>query len=222
MYSNTFNGYVMPSRIWAGVSSSVTLWCGTDVLAPLIGVKVGATGSTQEAAQRVAKMLDCPANDRPKDAPNGICPDYTYNSHLGDDRAIRGSPQFNAGMESWAFFKKRTYVPANVIVALDVSHMLSPNDERFANLGDLITQNGGSRLFPRGGSVHRNKANILFHDGSVRHVKAFHPIDGNWVPTTANLANTELAEWMIRHKAATDSVTTIEQHRWKKGRPLPF
>src|SRR5687767_12682333 len=47
MYTNMYNQYTMPSRVWAG-SAKDNYWCGINVLGPLAGVRrIGNTGQSQ-------------------------------------------------------------------------------------------------------------------------------------------------------------------------------
>jgi len=238
MYSNFYRGYTMPSRTAPG-SAKNNYWCGINVLGPLAGVKqLENSGAAQQAAiDRIAKMLDCPATVR-TDPVAGVTftVDYTYNSNLGDDRAYDFPPTLaNPAYVLWASFKKRTQVPENVIVALDVNEQPGQDDERFGKLDDLVLTSGTGRPYPRGGRPHNNKANVLFHDGSVRLAKAFTPVGANYTPTgTIDFTTTELANWMILspgnlNSAATNygstnvpPVTDRSQNVWQKGRPLPF
>lgn len=231
IYCNTYKGYTLPSRVWSG-SSSANYWCGYDVLGPLMGVRrVGNTGaSQQDAIDRIAKVLNCPSVDRSKDPASIFVVDYTYNNSLGDDRSIKtladgsANPNYSSSQD-FATFKKWNQVPGNVIVALDANDQIGKDDERFANLADLTTGQGvgsATKPFPRAGHPHNNKANILFHDGSVHLAKAFTPVNGNNIPSTTDPASTELADWMIKAPAPTDSLSTIQNSRWAKGRPLPF
>ena len=223
IYTNLYNGYTMPSRIDGGSAQS-NYWCGVDVLGPLMGIKRnGTSGAAQLAAlDRIGKILNCPSVNRDKDVtPGTFIVDYTYNTNLGDDRAMKQLSSYSASFDPWACFKKRTQVPGNVLVALDNTDFISANDERFATLGDLTTASGSSRPYPRAGHPHQqNKANALFHDGSVYLLKAFAP-QGDPAPTTFNPATTQLEDWMIQAPRPTDSATTIETKRWAKGRPLP-
>jgi prepilin-type N-terminal cleavage/methylation domain-containing protein len=226
IYTNTFNGYTMPSRVWAGSAQS-NYWCGVDVLGPLMGIKrLNVTGSQLNALDRIAKILNCPSVVRDKDvSPGTFVVDYTYNTNLGDDRAIKfnadGSPNtagpYKPTYTPWAEFKKRAQVPGNVVVALDATDFITADDERFSDLGDLATASS-SRPYPRAGHPHQqNKANVLFHDGTVRFVKAFAP-NGNTAPTTLDPKTTELEDWMIR----APRPTALPDTTWNKGRTLPF
>jgi prepilin-type processing-associated H-X9-DG protein/prepilin-type N-terminal cleavage/methylation domain-containing protein len=222
IYSNTYKGYTLPSRIWSG-SGKNNYWCGVDVLGPLMGVKRGANEDQTSVLDRISKMLDCPAVQRDRvGTTSDFNIDYTYNSNLGDDRGQNEQDTSYASFHPWAFFKKRTQVPNNVIVALDLTDSPTKDDERFQNLGDLTTTNGTGRPYPRGGHPHNNKANVLFHDGSVRLAKAFAPVGNNFAPTTTDPNTTELADWMIVYPRPGDSQATIETKRWAKGRPIPF
>jgi prepilin-type processing-associated H-X9-DG protein len=80
-------------------------------------------------------------------------------------------------------------------------------------LSDLTTTNS-THPYPLGGNPQHGKANILFHDGSVRLAIAYEP---------TKTPNTQLEDWMIRYPNPTkDSASTIENNRWKKGREVPF
>jgi prepilin-type N-terminal cleavage/methylation domain-containing protein/prepilin-type processing-associated H-X9-DG protein len=218
LYAVAFKGYTMPST--AGKNSAQNFnWWGIEVLGAALGVnRYGTNGVSQtDAVDRLAKMLDCPAQIRDKDPGIVFTADYTYNSNLGDFRAH--DPALDEATrhdwEVWASFKKRVQVPGNVVVALDAAAMIGSNDDRFQSVADLTTTSGTSRPYPRAGRPHnKNKANVLFHDGSVRTVIAYDP---NRTP------NTELADWMIRYpNREKDSASTIENNRWNKGRELPF
>ncbi len=221
-YTVTYRGYVLPSRTWSG-SATNNFWCGINVLGPLFGVKQGAAGQ-QDAINRIARMLDCPTVDRQKDPGSGFSVDYTYNSNLGDDRSIVGSPGYSTGYENWAFFKKATQVPGNVIVAVDANDKIQADDERFSSVADLTWKKGYV------GWPHDRKANILFFDGVVRLANPWDKTATNpyvAVPASSETApvqhNPLLDDWMIRYpNQVSDSATTIRDHRWAKGRPIPF
>src|SRR5262249_25685559 len=122
----------------------------------------------------------------------------------------------------WAFFKKRSSVPGNVVVCMDLIDMIADNDDRFGILTDLTTANTGSgRPYPRAGRPHNNKANVLFHDGSVRLLKAFVPINGDIAPATFDARTTQLADWMIVYPRPGDSAQNLTYNRWKRGREIP-
>ncbi|HEY7091192.1 MAG TPA: prepilin-type N-terminal cleavage/methylation domain-containing protein [Tepidisphaeraceae bacterium] len=233
IYATTYRGYMLPSRTWAG-SASGNFWCGYNVLAPLLGIKADlSTGAgQQDAINRIAKLLDCPSVERPKDPSSGFSVDYTYNSNLGDDRAYTtdgpngDGTAYVAGYEQWALFKKMTQVPQNVVVALDSWDTVQSNDERFSSRDDLTWKKHYA------GNGHKGKANVLFMDGVVRNIPAFQPPNGETFPalgtkpagwdTGGDKAWTQLEDWMIRYPSPTDSQTTKETSRWMKGRPLPF
>jgi prepilin-type N-terminal cleavage/methylation domain-containing protein/prepilin-type processing-associated H-X9-DG protein len=251
MYVVQYRGYVLPSRIGAG-SSVERFWWGYGVLGPLIGInRIGGSGADQDrAVERVAKILDCPSNERLNVFPVTFRhrTEYTYNSNLGDDRAHTDpSDSVRANYSQWAYFKKRTQVPGNVIMALDAPGIVGKDDDRFRTVQELVTASvpGGvpsdtaARPFPRAGYPHAKKrTNVLFMDGSVRLVKAFDPsaIGDDIAPLAATYnvdnppASTDLREWMVRAATtrvagASDSVDnadTIQRHRWAKGRALPF
>jgi len=245
MYSNAYRGYELPSRTMSG-SAKNNYWCGVYVLGPLMGVKqLTNSGADQvNALERIQKMLHCPASER-KAEPTGTITfwvDYTYNSNLGDDRGVAGTPQYNQQYDPCFSFKKRTQIPDSVIIALDAGTIVSLDDERFNDLGDLITAKAGitdpvtGRYVPRAGHPHpQNKANVLFHDGSVRLARACAPADGNFRPTsipTDLSTSTDLRTWMVLSpgclvvtspaQITNKNYTLTTSDVWQKGRPLPF
>ena len=217
LYAVAFKGYTMPSTAGTGSAQNFNWW-GIEVLGAALGVnRYGTNGASQvDAVDRLAKMIDCPSTDRDKDPAISFTADYTYNGNLGDFRAHDPtlSQADHDKYAPWAFFKKRTQVPGNVVVALDAAAIIGKDDDRFQSVSDLTTTSGTGRPYPRAGHPHRGKANVLFHDGSVRTVTAYDP---------TKTPSTELADWMIRYPDSTkDSASTIENNRWKKGRELPF
>jgi prepilin-type N-terminal cleavage/methylation domain-containing protein len=221
IYSNTSRGYIMPSTAGTG-SAQRHNWWGIEVIGSTFGVRrQSLSGEDQLAAvQRIAKMIDCPSNERANPSSLAYEGDYTYNSNLGDFRAHwEANPTDYANYRPWAFIKKRTQVPDNVLIVLDSTQgIIVSNDDRFAILRDLVPPSVMTGGTSRAGAVHyavggqRGKANALFHDGVVRLVDPA-------LPTSSPAA---LQEWMIRYPRPGDNATTIENDRWKKGRPLPF
>jgi prepilin-type processing-associated H-X9-DG protein/prepilin-type N-terminal cleavage/methylation domain-containing protein len=217
LYALAFKGYDLPAKAGTGSDQNFNWW-GIDTLGAALGVqRYGNTGADQtDTVDRIAKMIDCPSivRDRDPAASYKYSGDYTYNNNLGDYRGEDPTDTTNyPKYHPWAFFKKRVNVPGNVVVALDTAAQIAKDDDRFQSLSDLTTTSGTSRPYPRGGNPHRGKANVLFHDGSVRTVTAYDP---------TKTPNTELADWMIRYPQPGDSATTIENNRGKKGRELPF
>jgi prepilin-type N-terminal cleavage/methylation domain-containing protein/prepilin-type processing-associated H-X9-DG protein len=212
MYSNTYSQYVMPAS--GGTSSDQRFqWWGVDMIGAVYGQQVGNQAATVDL---VGQLLKCPANARATEDLTGWVTgkyqgSYTYNGSMGDWRAMDPSDPTNyVKYKDWAYFKKRVNVPANVVVALDVTGAWDKNDSRFEDVGDLTTV-GGSRPFPRGGNPHRGKANVLFEDGSVRLLIAYNP---------NNNPLTQLEDWMI--KAPNRANEPSPTKRWIKGRELPF
>ena len=201
-YGVLWKNFCMPSTAGSGSAQSFNWW-GVDVIGPALGVKrTDEAGAQLAAVNRISKLLDCPSVDRLRSTDVFAC-DYTYNSNLGDFRGENPDDAANyANYHPWAYFKKRNKVPENVIVLLDLTDVQSANDDRFMKLADLITNTPTRAGKPHAG---KKKANILFHDGSVRSADPYK----------------DLAEWMIRAPQASDSVATLQQ-RWQKGRPLPF
>jgi prepilin-type N-terminal cleavage/methylation domain-containing protein/prepilin-type processing-associated H-X9-DG protein len=223
IYSNMHRGYCLPARVASGVGQTTAYWCGVDTLGPLFNVR---QGSAQDIANRIAKMLDCPSNQRPKDVqPTTQTPfsvDYTYNTSLGDDRAHPFSPQYdpNSDRKDWAFFKKMTQIPPNVIVAMDATENIAISGyERFEDVDDITY--AGNKGYAS--SVHRHKTNVLFFDGVVREVQLWKktppptPGIGN-SGLSANDVNPKLENWMIKYPEPGSD----PKQRWQKGRPIPF
>jgi prepilin-type N-terminal cleavage/methylation domain-containing protein/prepilin-type processing-associated H-X9-DG protein len=211
MYSNTYNQFVMPSSTGTG-SDQRFKWWGVDVIGAVYGQQVGNQAATVDL---IGQILKCPANVRATEDLTGWVSgnyqgSYTYNGSMGDWRGMDPTDAKYAQYKDWAYYKKRVNVPANVVVALDVSSAWHKDDNRFEDLGDLTTV-GGSRPFPRGGNPHRGKANVLFEDGSVRLVIAYNP---------NNNPLSQLEDWMI--KAPNRVTEPSPTKRWIKGRELPF
>jgi len=226
LYSVAFKGYIMPSKIYIsggddGPSAQKYNWWGTEALGRAFRVKTEGSGAAQqEAVNRIAKLLDCPAVSRQKDPAIAFSVDYTYNSNLGETRGQDPNDSSYAGYSPWAFFKKRNQVPSNVLIAVDNWDTVQANDDRFESLDDLTWKKHFAGNAHRGG-----KANALFHDGSVRLVVAFNVPSGTPWPTASVQMKpqyTQLADWMIRYPRPTDSQSTLDSNRWKKGRAFPF
>jgi prepilin-type N-terminal cleavage/methylation domain-containing protein/prepilin-type processing-associated H-X9-DG protein len=228
MYSSRYNGWMLPAKTYisggaTGSSASDYNWYGTQVLGPLFGIK---SGTQQAILDRIAKMVDCPSNTRTKEvsfSPGTVkfTVDYTYNNNMGETRGQDPNDGSYATYKHWAYFKKRVNIPQNVIIALDNWDYIQDDDDRFASRDDLTWKKHYA------GNAHRGNANVLFTDGSVRNVKAFNVKKGEAWPTSAAQfkagEHSVLEDWMIRvPNRATDSATTIENNRWKKGRALPF
>jgi prepilin-type N-terminal cleavage/methylation domain-containing protein len=227
MYSNIYQGYVLPARVASGVGASTTYWCGKDVLGPLFGVK---SNSGQNATDRIAKMLDCPANDRPKSPITSgstiFSVDYTYNTSLGDDRAYPWSSGYSTSREPWCFFKKWVKVPQNVIMAADATEVAAGDSgyERFEDIGDL-TYDGAPKPFASW--PHKKKTNLLFMDGVVRLVSLWK--NENNPPPAANISGVSISDVnpKFRDTNASGTVTgngnwMIKYTDWNRKRAIPF
>jgi prepilin-type N-terminal cleavage/methylation domain-containing protein len=223
LYAAQYKGYVLPSRSWSGVGTLDTRWCGIDLMAQLFAVRGNTDSSAgkQAIADRVAKMLDCPSNDRNRGGSiSGVTVDYTYNTSLGDDRAHPDSPQYSAS-RAWAYFKKVTEVYPNVIVAMDASQNDTlTNYERFEDVDDVTYGR-----FYAGSPHHKAETNILFFDGVVRKVRLWDKTKWPTPPPyghaglTSSDVNPDLQNWMIRYGSVQGN-TIVKQ--WQKGREIPF
>jgi prepilin-type N-terminal cleavage/methylation domain-containing protein/prepilin-type processing-associated H-X9-DG protein len=214
LYASKFNGYTMPSTAGTGSAREYNWW-GINVLGAAFGVRRVDDSSAGQIAtvEAIARMIDCPSLQRDKDPAISFSADFTYNGNLGDFRAHDKANGSYATYKEWAFFKKRVNVPGNVIVALDAAAQIADDDDRFESLANLTTASPPGRPLPRAGRPHSGMANVLFHDGGVRTIRAFDP---------TKTPNTVLADWMIRYPRPGDSATTLRDSRWDKTKGLPF
>jgi prepilin-type N-terminal cleavage/methylation domain-containing protein len=209
IYSNIYKGYILPSRLKSGVGQATTYWCGSEVLAPLFGIKIGTSTTNMDAHNRVSRLLDCPSNNRPKDPNSGVAVDYTYNSNFGDDRAYPdlGGSQYDPGKESWGKFKKISSIPQNVIMATESTEVILGDDERFQLIEDLTWK---KRTI---GWPHRQKTNFLFMDGTCRLINPWHPSEKNpyvkSLPLPQNSDNPLFDNFMV------------DARQWDKKRAIP-
>jgi len=214
MYSNTFNQFMLPASGGTG-SDQRFKWWGVDMIGAAYGIQQNG-GNQATTVDIIQNLLRCPSNIRTLDE-NGIASgsysgSYTYNASMGDWRAMDPLDASYANYKDWAYFKKRVNIPHNVVVALDVTNAWHKDDNRFQDVGDLITGGSASRPFPRGGTCHKGKANVLFMDGSVRLVLVN---DQSKTPAVS-----ELQDWMI--KAPNRVNETNPTQRWDKTKDIPF
>src|SRR5687768_15270457 len=89
LYDNQQRGYMMPASRGTG-NGATNNWWGWEALGQLWGIKASGTTSDREAATRISRMLNCPANARPEPewspTTSDYYGDYTYNGSLGDFR----------------------------------------------------------------------------------------------------------------------------------------
>jgi prepilin-type N-terminal cleavage/methylation domain-containing protein/prepilin-type processing-associated H-X9-DG protein len=252
IYSSMYNNYELPSQAYSGGNQN--WWWGANTLGMTMGLHVLDPNNPdyQSVVDRISTLLHCPSSNRGKIPPISFSLSYIYNANLGD---IRGQDPTNASYSTyhpWAFFKKRNQVPENVLVALDgpdnypqydADNTKANSDDRFDVLSHL-TWKFGEAGAPHGGRIiAKRKANCLFHDGSVRLVRAFSPSTAFSVaapypdPNESNAIlsqYTDLREYMVAHpghdKNQAGGVTPTDQipagtanvNAWKRGRPLPF
>lgn len=236
IYATTYNQYVMPAKNATG-GDKETSWCGTALLGPLFGLKSGASAADQQAAlNRIAKMLDCPAVDRPKNiggTSTVFTVDYCYNENLGSTKGqyFAGNTDYGTApppankYDPWLRFKRTTQVPASVIIAVDgydSALNIPGNDIRFIDVGDLCEDHR------RIGWPHQKRANFLFNDGTV-HI--LNPWDKNVRnPYTLPLASPDLKRnpllnnnLILAQQALSVSGTKYTTNDvWAKGREAPF
>src|SRR4051812_44231771 len=92
MYSNMYKGYCLPAQAGSSLTNSSAgdyWWLGTQTLGTVFNVK----GGQQDVLDRLAKLSDCPANERGKDPTLKFAFDYAYNSNFGD---IRGQVLYDS------------------------------------------------------------------------------------------------------------------------------
>jgi prepilin-type N-terminal cleavage/methylation domain-containing protein/prepilin-type processing-associated H-X9-DG protein len=222
MYSNTYNAYCMPARAGTGSDQRFNWW-GVDMIGAVYGVQQ-AGGNQAATVDIIQKLLKCPANDRVFEDGFGMATgnyqgSYTYNNNLGDWRGQHPGDASYPTYSLWAYYKKWVNVPGSVVVALDVTTPWHKDDNRFMSRGDLTTGGSSSRPHPRGGTIHKGKANVLFHDGSVRLLTAYNPKNPTNDPNAAEPIS-QLEDWMIR--APLKIGETDSANRWQPRRELPF
>jgi prepilin-type N-terminal cleavage/methylation domain-containing protein/prepilin-type processing-associated H-X9-DG protein len=243
IYAVTYRQYVMPAKIATGGSGgdAANMWCGLNVMGPLYGVKATGTSSAATAAaiDRISKLLNCPAVDRPTDmavktpGTTVFVVDYTYNENLGSTKGqkFEGNSDYNGPKyDPWLAFKRTSQVPQNAIVAVDgydtedVTSTEYKNSHRFIDLGDLTTDHR------RVGWPHRKTANFLFYDGTVHNTNP-------WDKTVQNPYNLPLGDAKLKpNPVLTSSIIiakealampnqntyTKPEQVWGKGRTAPF
>lgn len=219
MYANENRGFIMPSRIMSGTAVTQSFWSGSDVLGSVLGT--GGLTSSDEIANRIARMLKCPSSERPKDPSNSIEIDYCYNSNLGDDRAYSWSPQYVAGSstEVWGKFKKMTQVPQNVMIAADNENIIQSNDDRFQLLADLTWKKHYI------GSRHASgMANVLFMDGTVHAVNPWPQNLQDPYSQALPMASTDYNPVFDTYNPSSQGGGDymIDFRKWMKGLPIPF
>jgi prepilin-type N-terminal cleavage/methylation domain-containing protein len=238
IYGNIYKGYEMPAKVATG-SDTQNMWCGINVLGPLFGVKSGASGAQQlQALDRIGRMLNCPAVDRPNDpaallSGTAFGVDYVYNENLGSTKGtsfyVNGALQgdYQAKYDPWLSFKKMTQVPQSALIAVDGYDSASPpdkNDVRFIDMGDLFKDHR------RIGWPHLKKANFLFNDGTVHSINP-------WDKTVTNpyalplgdaglKQNPAIVNYIIFAPQLLSSPSNTGQYTkddvWQKGRNVPF
>lgn len=214
-YAALFRGYCLPAKAGEGSAKDYNWW-GIETLGRAYGVRRAANSGAEQtnAVNRILKFLDCPSVYTDIDVLNSgtdaFGGDYTYNNSLGDFRHYEelSRPIYTPGVTPGSIaarhmvYLKRTQVPPNVLVAIDLRNRVPiPNadiaykdDDRFLSITDLTDRTVPAR--GRAGEPHGGKnkqANALFHDGRVELLKPF----------------SQLEQWMIRRDV------------WEKGRPLP-
>jgi prepilin-type processing-associated H-X9-DG protein len=240
IYQNLYKQYVMPSKVATG-SDTQNMWCGINVLGPLYGVKSGSSGADQlRALDRIGKMLNCPAVDRPTDVAallsgTQFSVDYVYNENLGSTKGtkffVNGALQgdYSATYDPWLSFKRTNQVPACALIAVDGYDSQDPpnkNDVRFVDVGDLFKDHR------RIGWPHNKRANFLFNDGTVHIIN---PWDKNLKnPYGLPLGDAQLKPNPLIHQRfifATQLLTSpgntggtkyTADDVWQKGREIPF
>jgi prepilin-type processing-associated H-X9-DG protein len=243
MYANTYNQYVMPAKIATG-SDTRNMWCGIDVLGPLYGVKgVNTTLGGLQALDRIGKLLNCPAVDRPTDVAalglgTAFSCDYTYNENLGSTKGTYfpgpgntdygTTPPAKSKYDPWLSFKRINQVAPCAIVAVDGYNKPydapDKNDVRFIDMGDLFKDHR------RIGNPHNKQANFLFFDGTVHKIE---PWEKNVKsPYTLPLGDSQLKQnpkiehWMIIAPGVLSSTGNTKPYTadevWRKGREIPF
>lgn len=247
LYALANNDYMLPSYVDTGNGYS-NLWWGWKGIGPVLGINpktVKPDGSIDNATaltfiERVRKMFTCPSNRRSDTA--GIVDaagvtmaynvSYVYNASLGDirgqslDRTKVSQTDYD-NFTKWAFFKKRSKIPQNVIIAADVSSVITKDDDRVQTLDNLITTQAKLRYTPRIGNCHSGKANVLFMDGVVRLLVGYNPkvadpdtVDTSKINTDDTYQYSQIKRWMLYYGDRSDP--SGKKIYWDKNKGLPF
>ena len=150
------------------------------------GVKryVNSGADQTDAVDRIAKMIDCPSIVREQEPAGSynIRRDYTYNTNLGDNRAEDPTDSNYSSYHPWASSRSGRRCRGVSWSRSTPPRTSRKNDDRFQCVSDLTTTSS-THPYPLGGNPHRGKANILFHDGSVRLAVALRPDQDAQHPT---------------------------------------
>jgi prepilin-type N-terminal cleavage/methylation domain-containing protein len=237
IYVNTYKGYVMPAKIATG-SDQQNMWCGISVLGPLYGVKsAGNNTANLQALDRIGKMLNCPAVDRPTDmsafgGSTSFTVDYVYNENVGSTKGQKFPPggnnnDYQTKYDPWLRFKRTNQVPPCALIAVDgydTPNALVANDVRFVDMDDLFK--GHRRI----GWPHVKMANFLFNDGTVHKINPWHPSLKNPYSLPLDDAllkqNPKIENYLIYSQELLNTPASVgtktENDVWKKGREVPF
>jgi prepilin-type N-terminal cleavage/methylation domain-containing protein len=164
LYGNMNNDYALPSE--GGTGSSVQWrWWGLEMIGRVWAERQSTTGGSAADDDILAqhRYLQCPANQqiRSNIAAERWLTSYTYNTNMGSFQHQVGLSNSPTGLK----YKRRTRIPQNVIVMLDMNEVpLDNNAERFLHTTHLLDP--ANR---RAGQIHRHRtqANVLFHGGYV-------------------------------------------------------
>ena len=243
LYSLANNDWMLPSVVGSG-NNNTNNWWGWRGLGPVLGInpKVGPDGKVDKATEavflaQVRKMFTCPSNMKRSESAGIVDAggatmtyntSYIYNASMGDWRGQDSSPTNTdyPSYSKWAFFKKRSRLPQNVLIAADISSTISKDDERFQTLDDLIkTKTSNNATAPRIGNCHGGKVNALFSDGVVRLVMGYDPkvadplsVDTTKINTDDTYRYSDIKRWMAYYGDKTDP----KKIYWDKNKPLPF
>jgi prepilin-type N-terminal cleavage/methylation domain-containing protein len=235
IYNANYKGWVMPAKIATG-SDTMNMWCGINVLGPLFGIKPGGTSNTDNlrALDRIGKMLNCPAVDRPNDPAvllNGTAfsVDYVYNENLGSTKGqnFPGNTDYSTTYDPWLRFKPTNQVPQCALIAVDGYDSPSPPDKtdvRFIDLGDLFQDHR------RIGWPHLKTANFLFNDGTVHNIRPWDKSVTNpyalLLGDAALKPNPVIVNYLIYAPQALKTPAQNGKYKpedvWAKGRNIPF
>ena len=249
LYSLQNNDWMLPSYVDTG-SGYWNYWWGYKGIGPVLGINpktVDPTSgkiddvSAKVFIERVRKMFTCPSNAKRADsaglldaggATMSYNASYVYNGSMGDirgqslDRTKVSQTDYD-NYNKWSFYKKRSKLPQNVIIATDISSVITKDDDRVQTLDNLITSQQKARLTPRIGNCHTGKANVLFTDGVVRLLVGYDPKVADPDSDISSKINTDdtfrysqIKRWMLYYGDRSD--LTGKKIYWDKNKPLPF
>lgn len=233
MYSNDYNGYVLPFNAvyrhweagdWYGVMARLYFKAKLDDTGG--GFLKGAAAIREIEASGIAEFLICPSTMMPPYNPDvgyhttfasetPVKWSYIYNRNLGDWDKLAGDTDVTVDEHAQWDLKKRTQVPGSVLVMADMRPFLP--DGRGANtyrgfslvrevdpLDGAWAASGGYVGQPHG-SKDKPRTNVLLHSGEVLtiNLEKFHDTPNKYFINGRDWAHNAASRRVDRNTAHT-------------------